>query len=326
MKKYFITGVVLIIILAGCTKGTTEPTEPVIKEIQVISMPYFPPDFYSTGNFEMALIALSEKGDAINFGKDAISILIDSTTSSSQHTIKVVDIGFISPQKSKISVGLLLDSSGSMGSNDPDGKRKSAAKAFIKKLLKDSPSHLAMVADFSDWYFRLLQEYTSVSDTAKLFAAIDSVTEAGYTALYSGIRRTLEHTDSVVSASDYSRNALVFTDGEDNASASGDTLGAIINLSKVKGIPIYVIGLGSGVSINDLQRLAKETGGIYAHADSADALDRIFTGMGLGLTKGYSNITANISPVPSPYTYFTIKVKISSGGKTASVTLSFTTP
>ena len=315
------------LIIASCKKETTAPQESSsIKEVQVLSAPYFLPNFQTSGKFELAVIAIAENGDVINFSTQSASFTVDSVSNGSGYKINPVNVNFMTPQKSKVSVGILLDASGSMSWNDPYEKRKDASKELIRRLRNDNTAHLSAVADFADYYFNLLQDYTQVSDTQNLFTAIDSVGASGSTALYSGVRVFIEHTDTTVSSADYSRNILALTDGRDNSSAFEDSLGAVIDISKTKGIPVFVIGLGSDVATDSLQRLANETGGIYANADSANALDRIFSALGLGLTKGYSKITAQFNNVPASGTFVIATVKISYGGKTASAKFSFWIP
>ena len=320
-------GIVLIgLFFIGCAG------EDAVNAVLILSEPQYDTNFATNGRFTISMIAITEDSSVITIDKaDQVEFDADSASNDSTYTITIVSVTFVSPSADKIAVGLLLDSSGSMSSNDPLNLRVSSSKTFIKKLLGDKSTHMASVADFSagsgdEYYFRLLQEYVNVSDTVNLFAGLDSVTEAGLTPLYTAVHRDLDHTDSVVSASQYSRALLALTDGIDNDSYAEDTLGAVISVSQQKDIPVYVVGLGTGVNEIDLQRLANETSGVYAHASSADALDRIFTAMGLGLSQGYTTTVGSFDPIPPSGTIVYVTVIITSGGQSATATIIFVIP
>ena len=78
-------------------------------------------------------------------------------------------------------VAIVLDSSGSMASNDPSGLRRTAATQFVDALNADDR---ASVTDFDDTA-RVLQGLTS--DKAALNAAIALIDDVGGTAIDAGV-------------------------------------------------------------------------------------------------------------------------------------------
>ena len=81
-----------------------------------------------------------------------------------------------------VDVAFVLDSSGSMSSNDPQGFRRTAAKIFVDAML---PQDRGAVVDF-DSFAQLFQGLTS--DKAALKAAIDRVDSCGGTNIGAGVQ------------------------------------------------------------------------------------------------------------------------------------------
>ncbi len=343
MKKLIIGVVVVGLFFTACTKEeeTTGGTAPV-EELRLLGSVSIGPDFQNTGNFDLNLLALDANDNVIQLSGSQISMILDSvatTTKDTTYQVIVRDVTFVQPSAGgKIKVGILLDSSGSMDWNDPNYLRRDASRDFIELLLQNSASHKVGIFDFAarygdvngdsidDYYLRVLQDFVYVTDTAGLFAALDSVTAYGGTPLYLSLWYLLDHVHDNIEAG-YGHAILVLTDGEDNE--SGDiTSDSVITKALNYQIPIYAIGLGdtSYIDFTELQRVASLTGGVYANAADANALTQIFNSMGLGLSQGYNRIAARITPVPPSGSRIWGRVRATSGGKTAETGWSFTAP
>lgn len=166
---------------------------------------------------------------------------------------------------SGIDVVFVIDSSGSMGSNDRNGIRKVAARQFVDKL---GESDRGAVVDF-DSYASVFQGFTTDRDL--LYTAINRVNSSGGTNLSNGISTAI----SLFTSDDYTRTdahkCIIFlTDGNGTYSTSYTTLAA------ENGIVIYTIGLGAGVKESTLSAIAEGTGGKYYFASSADELPDIY--------------------------------------------------
>ncbi len=172
-----------------------------------------------------------------------------------------------------VSIGLLVDNSGSMRS------KRSAVNAAALDLVKlSNPQDEAFVVNFSDEAF-IDQDFTS--NLAKLQEGLAHFDSKGGTALYDA---------AVASADELSKGAkkpkqviLIITDGEDNA--SGLTLEQTIRrVQDLQGPIVYCIGLlfgdeGGGHEARQakraLQLLAQETGGIAYFPKSLNDVDGI---------------------------------------------------
>lgn len=157
----------------------------------------------------------------------------------------------------------VLDGSGSMSWNDPQGLRKTASKNFVDALL---PEDRAAVVDFDSWA-KILQGLTTDHEAVK--RAIDRVDARGGTNIARGVsagNNILKNNGDP----DRARMMILLTDGQGfyNHQLTLD--------AKVNGITIHTIGLGRSVDSGLLRSIATETGGQYYGVDSADELPEVF--------------------------------------------------
>jgi Ca-activated chloride channel family protein len=155
-----------------------------------------------------------------------------------------------SNDKSPISVGIILDTSGSMGDNI-----LSARTSVIRFLGEGNPEDEYFLVGFND-RSTLIQDFTSSSETVQ--NELSLANPKGRTALYDAIYLGLE---KMTGARNDKKALIVITDGEDNISRYNYR--EVKDFVKESETQIYVIGergeigYGRGV-INDIVRL---TGG-----------------------------------------------------------------
>jgi Ca-activated chloride channel family protein len=172
-----------------------------------------------------------------------------------------------------VSLGLLIDSSGSMYD-----KRQAVDKASLDFVKLSNPEDEEFLVDFS-WEAFIDQDFTNNID--KLQQGLGYIKSSGGTALY----------DALVASADYlNKNAkhpkqvlLVITDGEDNASSA--TLEQTVRrIQDLDGPVIYCVGLLFGEDTDKresrharrvLETLAEETGGAAYFPKSLNQVDAI---------------------------------------------------
>ena len=172
-----------------------------------------------------------------------------------------------------VSLGLLIDSSGSMYD-----KRVAVDKASLDFVKLSNPEDEEFLVDFS-WEAFIDQDFTN--DISKLQQGLGYIKSSGGTAIY----------DALVASADYlSKNAkrpkqvlLVITDGEDNASTA--TLEQTIRrIQDLDGPVIYCVGLLFGEDTDKresrharrvLETLAEQTGGAAYFPKSVNEVDSI---------------------------------------------------
>lgn len=165
-----------------------------------------------------------------------------------------------------IDVALVLDSSGSMAWNDPNGLRKVGAKRLVDALLEQDQ---AAIVDF-DYSGKLYQSLTS--DKALLHAAIDRIDDWGGTNISGGVSVGLNQLAG--GPQDRGRFMVLLTDGV------GTYSHYYTNLAAQLGVTIYTIGLGYDIDIPLLQEIAARTGGTFHHVVNANDLPEIFERVG----------------------------------------------
>ena len=164
-----------------------------------------------------------------------------------------------------LDVVFVLDSSGSMSSNDNNNLRLQAAKNFIDKL---GNNDRAAVIDF-DSGASLYQEFTS--DHELLYNAVDRINASGGTNLSKGISLAIsQFVESSYDRNDAYKYIIFLTDGDGSYNTS------YTDRANENGIVIYTIGLGDGVNQNILENIAEGTGGKYFFASTADVLNDIY--------------------------------------------------
>ena len=215
----------------------------------------------------------------------------------SRASIAVVDVDILGSEKSTVKTLILLfDSSGSMNTNDPGRLRMDAGERLIN-LLKSGDQ--AAVLDFGPGpdsgrrAARVLQTLTT--DKALLTTAINRVSEGGGTPLYDGLLDAMDVLDSAAASN---VAIVVLTDGEENRSAS--TSLQVVKRGEELGVPIFAIGLGpgQGAQAAELQELAQKTGGTYANASDAEALNSVFLLFGSGIIEGRTVVTGQGTFLP----------------------------
>lgn len=162
-----------------------------------------------------------------------------------------------------LDLALVLDSSGSMSWNDPQGLRRTAAKNFVDALL---PEDRSAVVDFDDRSV-VLQGLTE--DKTAVKQAIDRIDDSGGTNIAAGVRTG---TDVLLANGDTQRAriAILLTDGEGYYDSS------LTDRARQNNIVIYTIGLGSSIDEPLLRSIASGTGGQYYHVRTAEDLPDAF--------------------------------------------------
>jgi len=179
---------------------------------------------------------------------------------------------------------LLMDSSGSMGVNDPGRLRISGAKEYVGRLAY--PDRVAIVDFDGDAVFtrvnvggfpHLLGQggHDGIPDYADPQADLDTIDQSGSTNFGDAIRIA---NDEFVARGNpaHAYVMILLTDGQNNF-AWQDTL-ALTEASRARanGIAIYTIGLGRDPDAALLRAIATTTGGTYYAAPNAASIRWIY--------------------------------------------------
>ena len=252
----------------------------------------------------------------LNVQNVTISIWTTTTTTQSATVSSVTYTG--GSAGSAISYGLTLDRSGSMLSSDI-ASMETAALAFIDNA---GSSDQGSIINFES-NVKVDQGLTTDKDLLK-YAATNETSSGGMTALYDSIVVAV----GTVSAGSNSRKAVVaMTDGDDTYSYAylGNTLTSCITTAANAGIPVYTVGLGSGLTSSVLQQIATDTGGLfYSAPTNADLLD-LYNKISSALSSSFTiNFTSPVTIVSST-TYYVLITVTYEGGITGTLLLTITT-
>jgi VWFA-related protein len=206
-----------------------------------------------------------------------------------------------------VSIGLLIDNSGSMRSKR--GKVEAAALAFVRA---SNPLDEVFVMNFAD---KVRVDVPITSDIRTLEAGLARVDSIGGTAMRdaidSGERYLSEH------ATQDRRVLLVVTDGNDNASSCSAS--QIQRLAEQRGVSIYAIGLlndqdasRAKQAAHELNRLTETTGGFAYYPGGVDEID----GVALELARQIRNqYTIAYAPVNQTLDDSYRRVRVTAAGR-----------
>ncbi|MBD3341720.1 MAG: VWA domain-containing protein [Candidatus Lokiarchaeota archaeon] len=205
-----------------------------------------------------------------------------------------------------ISVGIILDKSGSMD-GQPLVDAKQAATDFVNKMSTyDKGAIISFSSDVS-----VDQGFTT--DKNALISAIQSIIAGGSTRHYDAIIEAVNQCQT-----QSGRKAIVtLTDGMDNEST--DNIDACIDAAQKAQLPIFTIGLlgAQGVDEAALERIANETGGLYFFPPTSADLAYIYNLIADHILKNQYKITHSPSnPNGDGITSRTVEITASYNGAT----------
>ncbi len=172
---------------------------------------------------------------------------------------------------SGVEVVLVIDDSGSMGSNDRYNQRLTVAQNLIDNLPENSK---VGVVKFASSTSKLTTSLTSDKETAKSYLSTSYFRSSGGTYMYNAINSSFsmfETTDDNIL-----KMMVVLSDG-----VTSDTTkhSSVVTTANNNGIKIYTVGLGGSSSsyfTQYLKPLANNTGGAFYLAANASQLKDIY--------------------------------------------------
>jgi Ca-activated chloride channel family protein len=201
-------------------------------------------------------------------------------------TVTIVVNGSSSTTSASADVVFAIDSSGSMGWNDPSNLRLIAANNFIDKM-NASRDQVGAV----DWDSSVQGTQPLTSDFALVKTFINAIDASGGTNLDAGLNASNILLDT--GGRSGAAHVIIFlTDGQGTYTPSGSP-GSEVDYAVSKGYVIYSVGLGSGIVTTDLEEMANVTGGQYFFAADASALDPIFSAIFQQMTTTATNIVVS---------------------------------
>lgn len=159
-----------------------------------------------------------------------------------------------------VAMALIIDSSGSMNSNDRSDRRIDAGKAYLTAA---TASDAVGVVDFDSGVRIASEAVNPKTERTQLEQALESIDSNGGTNIGAGIQGGCDVLTG--SGSQPVKAAILLTDGD-------GSYGGQNSCFKSNGWRLYTFGLGSSVNDSLLTTIADETGGHYKSLSSVDDL------------------------------------------------------
>jgi VWFA-related protein len=206
-----------------------------------------------------------------------------------------------------VTVGLVIDNSGSMGQ-----KRADVIAAALSFAHSSNPQDQMFVVNFNEHVtFGLPPKLQFTDQHDQLLLALSAIQAAGETALYDAIATALDH----LKQSNCDKKVLiVISDGGDNASSQ--TLDQVIEMAKRSAATIYTIGVfeqDGDQKLGVLRRFAKETGGLAFFPETSKEIPSICEGIARDIRNQYTLAYVPVNAKPDAG-YQTIDVRASASG------------
>ncbi|MGA2890047.1 MAG: VWA domain-containing protein [Terracidiphilus sp.] len=207
-----------------------------------------------------------------------------------------------------VTVGLVIDNSGSMGP-----KRADVIAAGLSFAHSSNPEDQMFVVNFNEHVsFGLPVDIPFTGQQDQLQLAFASIRTIGETALYDAIATALNH---LKQGKCDKKVLIVISDGGDNASKH--SLNQVIEMAKKSDAIIYTIGIFDGQDDDRnpgvLRRFAKETGGEAFFPQSSKEIPLICEGIARDIRNQYT--LAYVPTIPKlDGGYRIVEVKVSSPG------------
>lgn len=179
------------------------------------------------------------------------------------------EVKFFRHEDGPVSVGLVIDDSGSMGP-----RRDKVAAAGLGFVRASHPDNEAFVLHFNEKSY-LDTDFTN--DTARLEQGLTNFDSRGTTSMRDALRLAMTHLEQ--RAREDKKVVLVVTDGEDNSSHTGREY--LVKMAQQTGVIVYPIGLlhetddaKAQRARADLEAVARATGGQAFFLNSVEEIDR----------------------------------------------------
>jgi len=203
---------------------------------------------------------------------------IDQTSNNGQE-IELIDVKQLrQEERGPFSATLLFDQSGSISGTDPQDARIEAGIKFAEIVSDGDEASVVAFTSGSSYTspYEILTQFTD--DKEVLIPPIQDLAnrEGGGTPLYISTAAMCDHTG--MNGKNDNKAIIAFTDGADTD--SGVSIDQLIEKACENDVRIFTVGLGGGVSLEELSEIAFETGGAVMLAENAIQLVSLYSSMG----------------------------------------------
>ena len=220
-------------------------------------------DFYlvnaSTGNY------IRDLADAV----DSMSFLERDFGTNDGFTIEVEATQASEINVTPVLIHYLIDISYSVVEAGADDELVASANTLVNDIRATNNEPSTSPVNYRT--FGDTVSASNVSNSNLPFSSLVFEPPGGGTALYQAISASLDDLVALPGSV-----LFLFTDGRENASQPGYTIGSVIQKAQDNEIPIYIAGLGANVDAAALGQIASATEGDYFQASNTAELEEAF--------------------------------------------------
>jgi len=242
---------------------------------KIITSIFLAEQFKNSTHLKGIHVASEERKKWEKFQKDTMEMM---HIAREKEVNKAVEISKKIPQFSEIffqsgtALSLIIDSTGSMGDNDPSNSRIFAGELVLDQAEDDW--ELGIV-DF-DTSSRLID--SGQANSQRLRNSLNMIDSSGNTNIQSGLDQGFHYLEQPKKEK---KGAILLTDGQHNTPSENFDFSNFIDIFAQKKWPVYTIGLTGEANAVLLSEIASKTGGMYLKAerdsDMVGIIDIIFS-------------------------------------------------
>ena len=311
--SFLLTVALLCVFVVGCDSSGSSGGEASVDRVAVTGTEVSP-NFQSDGKFGVSATPLDGGGNGIISNNLSASVKIEHNPASSTkaHTDSIVaEVDIDSTNEASgndLAIPIVLDGSGSMGSNDRQRLRVDGAKAFIDALDSGSAPFESAVFEFPGFSSNPDFANTDVfagftNDIDSLKNGIEQAEAFGGTPMYSSLAEVLIYSEDERPNANYQKAIVLLADGRPNYSQT--LRDSVCTDAQRKNSPIFGIGLGPASDLSDnrdgdaiarMRDISSCSGGAYQglSPDSLEAVEEAFTSAAAGSSQGSVNFGVEI--------------------------------
>jgi hypothetical protein len=287
--------------------GDAAPPKPVVKDVDTIGVGVSGDLFCKDGSFTITVQPRDAEGNLVTPELEDLSCSSMLGTDSIDCSVQSVscDAGGAAPNARTV-VLVIVDDSGSMDDNDPDGKRQEACASFVEQLGADD---IVAITDFGNGGTApatALQTVQGLTDDKMLARDACASLQSGPvgTPIYGSV---VDAASIFLPAAveQYGKNVnfsvLMLSDGQPDSDTASREQG--LQAIADNKFPIYTVGLGPAAEGSDssdatatqtLQELSQASGGAYASSVAPEGLGGLFEQVGSVVRKGSCEVSASL--------------------------------
>lgn len=256
-----IAAIVAIVLVSGVGQKQEQPAQETASSSQGTPVQLFVSQVDNSAFPQVNMyVRLTDNSGGQLQSVDAAQFSVVEITSDGTEYVATIDEILPMSEGDMMNINLVLDQSASMDSSGKMENAQSAARAFIDEITS-SGTNYAEITSFDDDVYNV-QPFTT--DAALLTSAVNSLRPNGDTALYDALYWAVQRTNMKSG----SRVVIAFTDGMENDSVY--TRSDVEEISRLTGIPVYLVGIGDNVDSAELSSLAASCNGQYYDASTSD--------------------------------------------------------